>query len=355
MTFRREAIEYQYPNGLFQSRPYHFEPTREFIGWLASNHAGLALTAGENLITVGGGVDGSLFSSHQKMEKPRGLAVHDHSLYVTSDWQIVRFVDALPGGHVDELGRDRRYIEQEAFVTGDMDSLDIAVTSEGGLYFTGALWNCIATTSARACFVPVWTPPFVSELVWEDRCHLTGLALDGDDPAYVTCASTTDTVGEWKAHVGDGGVLVDVASGATLAHGLPLPCSPRIHGNHVLVACAGSGEVVAVDRSDGSVEVITRVPGMARSIALLGNHALIGVARKPEIRRYADEVRRLSYDGGGAFLGIIVVNLTTGAVEHELAMHGDDGTLSGLAVLPHCVRPDVSNPPGDPHELLVVG
>jgi uncharacterized protein (TIGR03032 family) len=290
------------------------------------------------------------------MEMPRGIAVHDHSLYVTTDWQIVRFVDALPGGSVDELGRDRRYIEQETFVTGDMDALDIAVTSEGRLYFTGALWNCIATISARACFVPVWTPPFVSELVWEDRCHLTGLALDGDDPAYVTCASTSDAVGEWKAHVRDGGVLVDVASGTTLVHGLPLPYSPRIHGNQVLVACAGSGEVLAVDRSDGSVEVITRVPGMARSIALLGNHALIGVARKSDVfDRYADEVRRVSYDGGGAFQGIIVVNLTTGAVEHELAMHGDDGMLSGVAVLPHCVRPDVSNRTGDWDELLVVG
>jgi uncharacterized protein (TIGR03032 family) len=355
VTYRREAIEYQYPNGLFQTRPYYFEPSNDFIGWLASNHAGVALTAGENLITVGCGVDGSLFSSDQKMEKPRGIAVHDRSLYVTTDWQIIRFVDALPRGSADEVGRDRRYIERETFVTGAMDALDIAVTSGGKLYFTGAFCNCIATISARACFLPVWIPPFVSELVWEDRCHLTGLALDGDVPAYVTCASTADTAGGWKAHVSDGGVVVDVASGVTLAEGLALPCSPRIHGNTVLVACGGSGEVVAVDRSDGSVEVITCVPGMARSIALLGNYALIGVARKPEFDRYADEVRRLSYEGDGAFQGIIVVNLTTGAVEHRLAMHGDDGTLSGLAVLPNCVRPDVSNSVGDPHELLLVG
>ena len=67
--------------------------------------------------------------------------------------------------------------------------------------------------SDRASFRPLWQPKFLSALVPEDRCHLNGLAMNGEQPAYVTAVSRSDVLDGWRDRRGDGGIVIDVASG----------------------------------------------------------------------------------------------------------------------------------------------
>ena len=47
-------------------------------------------------------------------------------------------------------------------------------------------------------FRPTWTPPFISALAGEDRCHLNGLGMDKGRARYVTMLSDDDVKDGWR-------------------------------------------------------------------------------------------------------------------------------------------------------------
>lgn len=78
-------------------------------------------------------------------------------------------------------------------------------------------------------FVPFWKPPFLTDLTAEDRCHLNGLAVVGGCPQYVTALGDTNTAAGWRLNKPHDGCVIDVPSGALVAHGLSMSHSPRWH------------------------------------------------------------------------------------------------------------------------------
>ena len=104
---------------------------------------------------------------------------------------------------------------------------DVALDADGRPVFVSTLFSCLATTSDRYNFEPLWRPPFISKLAAEDRCHLNGLAMRDGRPRYVTACSQTDIVDGWRDCRADGGCVIDVESGEVIADGLSMPHSPR--------------------------------------------------------------------------------------------------------------------------------
>ena len=127
--------------------------------------------------------------------------------------------------------------------------------------------------------MPRWLPPFVSSLAAEDRCHLNGLAMEDGRPRYVTAMSETDTPQGWRPGKATGGCLIDVPSGATVARGLAMPHSPRVHQGRIWLLDSGRGRLVTVDPKTGSAEVVCELPGYARGLALVGPLALVGLSK----------------------------------------------------------------------------
>lgn len=179
-----------------------------------------------------------------------GMDPRTQALWVASLYQIWRFEDALENGQKHQ-GYDRVYVPQVGYTTGDVDAHDIAVDHKGPV-FVNTLFSCLARPSGRYSFEPFWHPPFISKLAAEDRCHLNGLAIRDQQPAYVTSVSQTDVNEGWREHRHAGGLVMDVQNNEIITGGLSMPHSPRWYQNRLWILNSGQGEFGYIDLKTGN-------------------------------------------------------------------------------------------------------
>lgn len=185
--------------------------------------------------------------------------------------------------HASETPYDACYLPRSAHLTGAIDIHEMAwaATASGHreLWLVNTHFSCLCTLDERFSFVPRWRPPFVSEMVREDRCHLNGLALRDGRPRYVTCFAQTDTLEGWRVGTRDSGCLLEVPSGQVLARGLSMPHSPRWHDGRLWLLDSGRGRLLTVDPQSGETECVVELPAYLRGLTFLGRHALIGLSK----------------------------------------------------------------------------
>lgn len=324
--------------------------SRLFETWLSQARASLAFTTyqANKLFLVGRGQGRRL--SIETTNLPRCMGVGAGSgpgttLWLTALHQLWRFENFLDPGQ-RRNGRDAVYVPVSAHTTGDIDIHDIAVGRDGRPVFVATRFNCLATLSERASFRPIWRPPFVDRLAAEDRCHLNGLAMRDGRPAFVTCVAATNHVDAWREHRTAGGLVLDVATGETVARGLSMPHSPRLHGGRLWVVQAGIGEFGHVDLDTGRFEPVCFLQGFARGIAFVGEHAVIGVSRPREKSGFdgLPLAERLAERGLAATCHLAVVNLSTGDIEHRLVINGPVQELYDVVALPDVLSPTAIQP-----------
>ena len=226
---------------------------------------------------------------------------------------------------------------------------------DGRPIFVATRFNCLATLAERASFAPLWRPPFIDRLAAEDRCHLNGFAAQDGRPAYATCVAATNIVDGWREHRRDGGLVIDIATGETVAAGLSMPHSPRLYRGKLWLVQSGTGEFGHVDVATGRFEPVCFLQGFARGAGLhrgLCGHRRVAAAREPHLRRPRAE-RAAGARGRGAAVPPAVVNLTTGDVEHRLIIEGVVEELYDVAVLPGVIRPSVIGFRSDEIRFLV--
>ena len=313
--------------------------SRLFSSWLHEQHLSLAFTTYQSgkLFLLGLKPDGALSVFERTFERCMGLCVSPdaETLWMTSLYQLWRFDNALPAGQ-SANGFDRLYVPQCGSTTGDIDAHDVALDTAGRPIFVNTLFSCLAAPSEAHSFRVLWTPPFITRLAAEDRCHLNGLAMRDGTPAFVTAVSTTDVHEGWREHRRDGGVILDVASGEVVARGLSMPHSPRLHEGRLFVLNSGAGEFCSVDFASGKFEPVCFCPGYARGLAIVGNFAVIGLSTCRENRTFSG----LPLDAALAAknvqprCGLQVVDLRTGDVVHSLTITGLVRELYDVAILP---------------------
>jgi uncharacterized protein (TIGR03032 family) len=208
--------------------------------------------------------------------------------------------------------------------TGDIDIHDIHAGPDGRPVFVATRFNCLATIAERASFAPVWRPPFIDRLAAEDRCHLNGFAMRDGRPAFATCVAATNVVEGWREHRRDGGRVIDIASGETVAGGVSMPHSPRLRRGRLCLLESGTGEFGHVDLPSGRFEPVCFLQGYARGVAFLSDSVVIGVSRPRENRTFEGLAlnERLAREAVGPLCHLAVVNLATGDVEHRLMIEG---------------------------------
>lgn len=314
--------------------------------WLAAHDVSLVFTTYQagRLFTLGRSPDGGLSVFQRSFERCMGLwaAPDGGELWVATRWQLWRLANALAPGAVHH-GYDRLYIPRTGHTTGDLDIHDIAVNAGGDPVFVNTRFNCLATLSRRHSFRPLWIPPFITGLVPEDRCHLNGLAMLDGQPGQVSAVACTNTAEGWRGHRGDGGIVMDVASGAIIASGLSMPHSPRWHHDRLWLLDAGTGYFGSVDTARGRFEPATFLPGFARGLAFVGHYAIVGLsASRAEFSfdglALARELRRRDTE---AHCGLAIIDLMTGAISEWLRIEGAVRELYDVAVLPGVARPMV--------------
>jgi uncharacterized protein (TIGR03032 family) len=136
-------------------------------------------------------------------------------------------------------------------------------------------------------------------------------------------------------------MVIDIETGETVARGLSMPHSPRLHRERLWLVQSGTGEFGHVDISTGRFEPICFLQGYARGLAFVGEHAVIGVSRPRQNRTFEGLVlnERLEREGVGPLCHVAIVNLHTGDIEHRLVIEGVVEELYDVAALPAVVCP----------------
>jgi len=330
-----------------------------FSAWLAANDCSLALTTYQagRLFMIGRKPDGSVRAHERLIEQCQGLWTDGQSLWTSGLYSLWRFENELDPGVVRPNGADRVFAPREGRVTGQVDVHDIAVGDLGqfcgtpgvGPIFVCTAFNCLATIDDKTSLRPLWKPPFISGVVREDRCHLNGLAMDGDRIAYVSTVSRSDVADGWRERRRDGGLVVDVATGEAVATGLSMPHSPRLYDGRLWVLNSGHGELCTIDPKDGTVTPVAFCPGYARGLAFIGRYAVVGLSRPRRNKTFEglalDE--RLAARDASPRCGLLVIDIDTGLTVEWLRFEHTIDELYDVAVLPGVKQAEVIGFRGD--------
>jgi uncharacterized protein (TIGR03032 family) len=317
--------------------------SRQFVSWLAEHQLSLSFSTYQagKLFFVGLSDSQQLSVFERTFARCMGIGLdpQTQALWVANLYQIWRFENALKPGQTHQ-GYDRVYVPQVGFTTGDVDAHDIAVDKQGPV-FVNTLFSCLARPSERYSFEPCWRPPFISKLAAEDRCHLNGLALRDQQPAYVTCVSQTDANEGWQEHRQAGGIVIDVQSNEIIADGLSMPHSPRWYQDRLWVLNSGQGEFGYLDLESGRFEAIAFCPGYLRGLSFHGDFALVGLSKPRRSQSFEGLAlkEKLESKNVKPRCGLQVINLKTGDIVHELRIEGVVEELYDVCVLAGVKRP----------------
>jgi len=274
-------------------------------------------------------------------DRAMGLFCTPSRIYLSSKYQLWQLDNVLAAGQLHQ-GYDRLYIPRIAHTTGDIDIHDVAVDSSGQVIFISTLLNCIATLSDRHSCKPLWKPGFISQYINEDRCHLNGLAMVAGEAKYVTASSQLDVVDGWRDRRQNAGIVIDIESNEIIVTGLSMPHSPCWYQDKWWLLNLGRGELGYVDLNTGKFEAITFCPGYVRGLAFWQNWAIVGLS-KP---RGGDNTfsgleldELLLAEDAEARCGMMVIDLTNGAIVHWLHFEGIVTELYDVQVIPAVQRP----------------
>lgn len=316
--------------------------SRGFTSWLHEQRLSLAFTTYQagKLFLIGLQPEGRLSIFERTFNRCLGLWGDGQTLWMTSLYQLWRFENALEPGQAAN-GFDRIYVPQVGYVTGDLDIHDVSVDADGKVVFVNTLFGCLATTSEKHSFIPLWQPPFLTKLAAEDRCHLNGLAMENGRPAYVTCVSQSDVADGWRERRRDGGCVIDVRTNQIITTGLSMPHSPRLYRDELWLLNSGTGFFGKIDRATGKFEPLTFCPGYLRGLSFSGDFAIVGLSQCRENRTFKglnldDNLKQRDAD---PHCGVCVIDLRTGDLVHWLWLQGVVNELYDVIALPGVRRP----------------
>jgi uncharacterized protein (TIGR03032 family) len=316
--------------------------SRGFNAWLVSQRASLAVTTYQagKILFLGVNQQGKLSVFERTLDRVMGMTYHGGQLWVSTLYQVWRFVNLLRPGE-NHQGYDALFYPRQSFVTGDLDIHDMVMTEDGQLVFANTLFNCLATLDAHHSFKPVWKPDWISKLVAEDRCHLNGMALREGKPGFVTAVSRSDVNDGWRDRRRDGGVVVDVQKNRVIADGFSMPHSPRWYRDKLWLLNSGTGYFGSVDPESGEFEPLVFCPGYARGLAFVNNFAVVGLSDRRKNRTFQDLdlEDNLKEKDAEARCGLLIIDLEKGEAPHWLRFEGAINELYDVAVLPGFLRP----------------
>jgi uncharacterized protein (TIGR03032 family) len=342
------------------SAQLRYEATTGFMRILDTCRCSLAISVymSSRVILVSA-ENSRIFVDSFSFRRPMGIApsVTDGALRLaiaTFD-EVVILADApllaasLPGkpGSYQHL-----LVPRATLFTGDIDAHDLAWVGNQ-LCAANTRFSCIAAIDGRCSFTPVWTPPFVSHLMPEDRCHLNGLAVAGDRIVYATAFAQADQPRGWSERRFTGGVLMEVPSGRVVLDDLCMPHSPRVFDGQLHVLDSGTGRVLRVDPGRQTVEPLAELPGFTRGFDRYGDILFVGLSR----------IRRRDQPGGGPPIAAKPDELVCGvaAVERQhgriLGYFKFDDTydeIFDIKVLPNFQRGGMLSVDDDGHRRALV-
>lgn len=298
-----------------------------FHQWMSQCGGSIALTSYQARRLGFIGFDGARVSpSFHEFADPMGLAQQHNLLALATGGQLTLFANApMLASHYPARasGRyDALYLPRATYHTGDLRIHDITFGG-GEIWFVNTLFSCLATPSPHYSFEPRWTPPFISKLAAEDRCHLNGVAMIDGAARFVTALGETDSTGGWRANKASGGVLLDVQNCEKILRGLSMPHSPRWHQGKLWMLNSGAGELCVVDTHAGTYTPVCSLPGFLRGLSFVGHYALVGLSQIRQTNLFGGLPIKDRFDR--LLCGICVIDLRdfrqVGMIEFTSGLH----------------------------------
>lgn len=233
---------------------------------------------------------------------------------------------------------DSLYLHRASLTTGMINIHDIGWGTEG-LWVVNSTFSCLATLSPDYSFIARWRPPFITDLVPENRCHLNGMAMAGGRPRYVTTFNQENRRDSWGAGETGNGSLLDVESGEVVIEGLSMPHSPRIHNGAVYVCHSGLGEVWRIDPLTREKREAARLPGYTRGLTFFGDLMLVGTSRVRDSE--FSEPPPLTARHEETYAGIWFIDEKTSKTLGHIRFEGDVEQIYDIAVIPESTMPEL--------------
>lgn len=246
------------------------------------------------------------------------------------------------------------FLTRASRTTGRIHGHELAFGSDG-LWVVNTLFSCLCTLDGDFNFFPRWKPPFVTQLIDQDRCHLNGLALEEGVPRYVTVLGITDEPEGWRQNKKSGGAILDLSSGEVVSCGLCMPHSPRLYGGRLWVLNSGCGELATVDVKTGRLQVVASFPGYTRGLSFHGNYAFVGLSRIRETNIFGGLPIGERPDKLQCGLGI--VDIETGYTIATLSFQTGVEELFAVETVPGVTNPRYIGPSiidGEEDEIWIV-
>jgi uncharacterized protein (TIGR03032 family) len=326
--------------GVEAYRSVHAGPFAELMAELRCSLAVSTYQSGRVIVVRS---DGTALNTHfRSLREPMGIAYRNGLLAIgtKTDVQVFQNQPAV-ARHLTPPGlHDACFMPRWSHTTGDLRVHDLAYAGDE-LWMVNTRFSCLATLDHEHSFVPRWRPPFVTALSPEDRCHLNGLAVVDDVPAYVTALGRTDEPDGWRPDKVSGGVLIDIETSEIIVSGLCMPHSPRWQDGHLWVLESGEGRLGIVDLDRGRVDEVARLPGFTRGLGFVGPYAFVGLS---QVREHVFDGLPLTGEGVDRNCGVWVVDTRSGTIAAFLRFEDLVQELFEVAVLPGLRFPELVEP-----------
>ena len=322
-----------------------FTASDGLASWMRTRDLSIAFTSYQFGELVLAGVDpaGDVVFSRQQFGRAAGLSYRSGRLHLGAVFQLWRIENALKPGETKGM-HDAVFVPRNASITGDIAIHEIGITADGKPLMVNTNYNCLCTLDPVQSFRPTWLPPFTSEVVGEDRCHLNGLGMDKSRPRYVTALSDDDTRDGWRQRP-RAGVLMEVETHKVVTADLAMPHSPRVAGGALYLLESGRGMILRVDPKSGAVSDLAFCPGFLRGLTIVGDHALVTISKPPRPTFWPHPIAdELAARGMTPWSGVLVVDLRTGDIVQWIRVEGVTTQLFDVVALPGVACPTMLGP-----------
>jgi protein O-GlcNAc transferase len=325
-------------------REVRFGYSQEFPRVLEQLNAALLISTYQaGRLVVVGLHEGKLTFSFHTFERAMGVAAEPQRIAVGARRQVfILRPEHNLAAQVEPRGQyDACWLARTSMVTGNVHGHELAWGADG-LWLVNSLFSCLCTLDGVHSFVPRWRPPFITELAGQDRCHLSGLAMQDGRPRFVTAHAESNEPAGWRPIKAASGCVIDVPTGQTIVRGLCMPHSPRWHEGRLWALDSGTGRLIQIDPQTAQVQTVARFPGYTRGLALCGQFAFVGLSK----------IRETSMFGGipiaeqrdGLRCGVAAVDLVSGQTVAWLQFDSGVTEVFAVSTLPGCRNPFFSGP-----------
>lgn len=297
--------------------------------------------------------ENELIQFPRSFKKPMGIALWDNRLAIATQNAVIVYRDA-PGqaaGYPKKPGTyDALYVPRAVYYTGELDIHDLQFT-RSGLIAVNTQFSCVSLIDDNHSFTSIWKPSFIDGLTPGDCCHLNGMVVENGQPKFLTALGSTSTPKGWRAHKASGGVLIDASTQDLVLDKLPMPHSPRQYPEGLFLLLSATGELIRVDTTKGSHEVIHRFDGFVRGMDRIGDYLFIGLSK---LRTTSEAFGDLPIASRSPICGVAAFHLPSAKVIGYIKYETSVEEIFEVRVLAGIVRPGILSIEKNDHDGIIM-